>query len=447
MPGKKRIDVGSLIFEAKKNIIMHTEISIRLHRILMLTLLPLAVLGPQKLPAQEVPIPENTTVAYFSTIALRESPYPDFRGVIRMTRDQAMKRNHYRLIYDKNFRLASVSFHLGNTLREPNHTANYFFTTPVQKIHYEKGKEIRSFFDRFGNQVTQRGVFREIYMINEMGKRVALHYENENGKKMENSWGISDYKWEHQMDGSVIEKRFNLEQEPKSLRPGFEFFTIRLYYEQNGLLALMQNIDEYGNLVENSSGVAQDKLLFDEAGRWYGWNVLDKNHQIKRGNGPNVAKGINIPNEYGYETSVRYEDTDGSPLKNNYGFWGSHRFYDAFGNYDYTQFIDSTGKPGLNSRSGYCYAQYTWDRSGLNRLKVELLDTEKKAVLHKRGGYATIQQEYDQENKLIKTSYLGLDGKLVNRKDNGVAYIIYHYDEKRKRVKQIRFDRQGISLE
>lgn len=388
----------------------------------------------------------GSQIEYYSTITLRESPYADFRGVVQLNEAQAKKRNHYRLEYDENFRLIHIGFYLRDQLREPNHTANYFFTTPVQNISYRDNLEIRTFQDRFGNAVSQRGAFREIYQLDAQGRRTALHFENEAGQKIENDWGIFHYTWEHQDDGSVVEQRFNLNGALQSLRPGFEFYTIRLYYEAHGTLALMQNVDEAGDLLNNNSGVAQDKLLFDKAGRWYGWRVLDRDHQLKSGNGPNVATGINIPDEYGYETSVRYEDDQGKARKNAYGFWGSRRVYDRFGNYDFTYFIDSTGAPGMNTVSGYGYAEYSWDRSGLMHLKTELLDVDKKPVLHARAGFATIDYTYNDHGQLEKVEYLGLDGELIDRKDNGLAYIVYEYDENHKRIGTRRFKRDGGEL-
>jgi len=191
----------------------------------------------------------------------------------------------------------------------------------------------------------------------------------------------------------------------------------------------MQNIDEKGVLVENNSGVAQDKLLFDKEGRWLGWNVLNAKNQVHRGNGPNVAKGINIPDQYGYETSIRYEDIDGSSIINSHGFWGSKRFYDNYGNYKYTQFIDSLGNPGINEQAGYCYAVYTWDDKGFNLLKIELLDVNKQPIIHKKRGYAIIEYEYNVFDNITKISYLGQNGEKINRKDNGVSYIIRNYNE------------------
>ena len=379
---------------------------------------------------------------YYSSLALRESPYPGLKGIVQLSSKTAQVRNHYLFEYDSLFRIKQVSFRLRNSLRPPNHTASYFFTTSIQKYAYKGNKVEISFFDEFENQTNQRGVWKEVYELNEMGKKVALYFQDQNENEIENSWGIARYDWVHKFDGSIIETRADLNGNPKPLRPGFEFYKIRLSYEPSGFLAVMQNIDDDGKLIANKTGVAQDKLLFDETGKWYGWNVLDENHQLKSGNGPNVAKGINVPNKFGYESSIRYEDENGQSRINRYGFWGSKRFYDSVGNYDYTYFTDSLGNPGINQNSGYCYARYYWDAKKLKRTKIELLDPYNKLVNHKTRGYAIIKFEYDN-NRLIKTTYLDEGGKLVNRKDNGTAYITYEYIQEKNTTMINRFDKEG----
>ncbi len=388
----------------------------------------------------------HSLIEYYSTIPLRESPYASKQGVIRLTKEEAMKRNHYQFTFNNNFKLKSISFNLGNKLINPNHTSNYFFTTSQQRFEYINNLEIRTFFDRFGNQIKQRKAFKEIYTLDDLGRYKTLYFEDESGNQIENSWGISNYKWNHQDDGSVIENRYNLKGEDKPLRPGFEFYTIRLYFDRNGFLALMQNIDKSGNLVENSSGVAQDKLHFDNEGRWLGWTVLDKNHKIKRGNGPNVARGINIPNEYGYEASIRYEDIDGTAIINSHGFWGGKRYYDKFGNYDFTHFIDSLGNLGVNERAGYATAKFTWSDDGLNRLSVQLLGLKNEPVLHKTRGYALLNIVYDYDGNIVRISNFGVNNEPVNRIDNGVSVITYKYNENKRRIETKRFDKDGKEL-
>jgi hypothetical protein len=385
-------------------------------------------------------------VTYYATIALRESPFPAFKGLTQLTANEAQYRNHYQFVKDSGFRLKAIIFRLGDQVRDVNHTANYFLTTPEIRISYSGDQEVRTFYDRFGNQVKQRGTWKEVFTKDELGRNKSLHFEDESGQQIENDWGIYTYQWEVKNDGSVVENRYNQKGIPVMLRPGFDFYTIRLTYESNGSLALMQNIDDQGDLVENSSGVAQDKLHFDEQGRWLGWTVLDAQHQKKSGNGPNVAKGINTSDEYGYETSIYYENEFGVRVRNTYGFWGSRRFYDKFGNYDYTQFIDQTGNPGLHEKAGYSIAQYTWTRDGLLPISVQLLGLNKEPVLHKNRGYATIKHQHDSEGRLIKTSYHGLRQELINRTDNGVAYIVYEYSMGGEKKSIQRFNKDSQPL-
>ena len=404
------------------------------------------IFKPEHSMLTEIPELESAHVEYYSSIPLRESPYPRWRGIIRLTEKQSQNRNHYRFEYDDQFRLIKISFQLGQHLQAPNHTANYFFTNSVIHFSYQDNLEIRTFSDRFGNPSLQRGAHKEVFTKDKMGKYQSLHFENEQDEKIENDWGISEYQWQVQQDGAVIEKRFNLAGEAKSLRPGFEFYNIRLYYEENGMLAIMQYIDEEGQLVDNSSGVAQDRLHFDQQGRWYGWTVMDAQHKVKRGNGPNVARGINVPNEWGYEASIHYEDEFGNHVKNNYGFWGSKRFYDTNGNYNYTQFIDKNGNPGINEKSGYSIAQYHWSEDGLRRLQVDLLDVDRRPVLHHTRGYWSIKMDYDRLGNRIRTTYLGLDGQPINRMDNGVAYLEYRYNAQHQLLDTKRFDQDGKIL-
>jgi len=383
---------------------------------------------------------------YYSSVPLRESPYPRHRGIIPLTEQEAMSRKHYRLEYDEKNRLVSISFWHKNTRVDPNHTANYFMQTSIQRTAYEGNQEIITYYNRFGHPVTLAGgVFRDVYTLDDRGKRVHLHFENENGEKVENRWGISDYSWAVQQDGSVVEERFGLDGRARDIRTGFPFGRIRLYYEPNGLVALMQNIDAEGNLVNNETGVAQDRIEFDEAGRWYGWTVLDAEGNLKEGNGPGVAKGINIPDEYGYETYLRHEDRHGKAIKGHYGFYVGRRAYDQFGNYDYTWFEDPDGNPIINENHGYAYADYTWDEEGLNLLSIAFFDEKKEPVL-RRGGYHKMVSAYDENGLNTKITFFGLNGERVNRSDNGAHYYLFEYDEKMNRSGVKRFDKNGKEL-
>ncbi|TAI47136.1 hypothetical protein [Flagellimonas allohymeniacidonis] len=390
---------------------------------------------------------EDEFVEYYSTIPLRETPYPKPMGVVRLTKEMAITRNHYEFLYDSIFRLKSITFKNGVVPVIPNHTSNYFFTSTSQKFDYSENMEYRTFYDRFGNRVNQRGAHREVYVQGEDGRYVALWFENENGNRIENDWGIFEYKWKRENDGSVFESRTNKKGELVSIRPGFEFYDLKLYYNPNGTIALMQNVSKEGTLIENSSGVAQDKLLFDVEGRWLGWMVLDANGKLRKGNGPNVAKGINKSDSFGYEKSITFEDVDGSNIINSHGFYGSIRNYDRFGNYALTHFINENGEPDINEQSGYCFAKYSWDNRGINRTMIELLNVKGEPVAHKSRGYSKIKQEYDSLDRLTQTTFLGVKGNPIDRLDNGISKILYSYDEKNMLISTKRFDSNGNKME
>ncbi len=403
----------------------------------------LLFLGACSVEGPTLPVSE---VRYFSSILLRESPYPYPQGIVPLTQKEALSRKHYRFMYNPKQQLIEVSFWHKNTRVDPNHTANYFMQTSIQRMSYFDDQQIVTYFDRFENPVTLgEGVIRDVYSLDEFGKRVHLHFEDVNGHKVENRWNISDYEWAVQLDGSVIEDRYDLKGQPQNLRTGFPFNRIRLCYEPNGMLALMQNIDSTGKLINNETGVAQDRLTFDALGRWYGWTVLDADNNLKEGNGPGVAKGVNIPDKYGYETKLHYEDRLGQSIKGRYGFYVGRRSYDEFGNYDATWFEDSQGNLKVNELHGYAYADYTWDTSGINLLSIAFYDAQKRPVMRK-GGYHKMVRSYNPDGLLGKIAFYGTEDEKVNRSDNGAHYYEYKYHSNNALQERRRFDKEDREI-
>src|SRR5690606_38175372 len=173
----------------------------------------------------------------------------------------------------------------------------------------------------------------------------------------------------------------------------------KMHFDHNGRMVLMQNIDKDGTLVENASGAAQDKLTFGNDGKFHGWTVLDKNHRQKEGNAPNVARGINEPNEYGYYAKSYHLDNKGNPMLSSYGYWGTGVEYDRFGNQELVYFLDSLGNPGRHISEGLTYLRFSYDKSGYNQVLIEFLDQEEKPFMHPMGGYASQKNNYDKKNR------------------------------------------------
>lgn len=384
----------------------------------------------------------NSHTVYYTRLVFVETPLSLFKGSMPISQKVAMTRNHYRFTYDSLNRLVSVSFYNGKTPRESNETGNRFFLSSVVKISYSKNREVLLFFDRHGNPVNiLGGVAQFVFELDEKGFRKELYFLNSKLQKIENSWKIYRYTWKTDTTNAIIEERYNEKGELASLMPGFDFFRTRLVFNQKGDIALMQNVDANGNLVENKTGAAQDLIDMDANGNFLGWTVLNKNHQPEKGNGPNVARGLQQFDEKGNEISLRYEDEKGNPIFSNYGFCQSVSAFDRFGNMIYRQFLDESGKPAPHQQAGYTSMKITWDKTGNNRLRMSYFDNAGHPINHTQRGFASSVNEYDKNGNLVKLTYYDAAGKIVNRTDNGIAYHVYEYDKKNKLVKRKDYDK------
>ncbi|RPG31349.1 MAG: hypothetical protein CBB72_012475 [Muricauda sp. TMED12] len=383
-------------------------------------------------------------VYYYSTVAFVETPLTYLKGSIPLSKEEALQRNHYRFSYDELHRLTSISFYNGNTPRDPNHTANHFILAHRMVFTYESDKEMITFYSTKGKQIDVMGNCREfVYQLDDNGFRKSLHFANGEGEKVENAWGIYRYQWTYLDHGGVIEDRFDKVGKPASIRPGFKFFRLRLYFNSLGHIALMQNIDKDGNLTENGSGASQDRITLNAEGNFYQWEVLDNDSELEKGNGPNVAIGILEINKYGYEVRMEQRDENNKPIYNHYGICRSRTIYDRFGNIVERRFYDEEDNPSNHKFAGYHKLKIKWDTTGNRRDSLSYYDVDDKPTEHHTRGYQKVEYAYNDKNLLEKISYLDVHGNLVNRKDTGAAYMVYGYDDNGQRSAVTLFDSTG----
>ena len=243
----------------------------------------------------------------------------------------------------------------------------------------------------------------------------------------------------------MIEDRFDTNGKQVSIRPSFEFYRLKLYFNNAGHITLMQNIDESGNLVENNSEVSQDKITTNSRGNFLQWEVLNNQHQLEKGNGPNVAIGIQKFNEFGYESELEHRDENNNPIYNTYGICRGKTQFDKYGNISERYFYNEINKPSNHKIAGYHKLKIIWDELGNNRELLSYYDLNDKPTTHKTRGYHSVKYDYDRNKNLIKISFLDVNFQLVNRKDSGISYITYHYNN-RERTNTLRFDKEGRKL-
>ena len=390
---------------------------------------------------------ELLKIIYYSTIEFVETPLSYIKGSVPLKSDVALNRNHYRFSYNWENRLVSIAFYNGSTPKNPNHTANLFTLAHRMEFSYEDSIEKVTFFNTKGKQITVLGDCSQfVFNLNQLGFRESLHFEDSSGKRIKNSWNIFEYKWEYLNDGVIIEDRFDTNGKPVSIRPGFEFYRLKLYFNNAGHIALMQNIDKDGNLVANNSGASQDNITTNSNGNFLQWQVLDNQHQLEKGNGPDVAIGIQKFNEFGYEIELEHRDENNQPIYSAYGICRSKTQFDKYGNISERTFYNEVNEPSYHKNAGYHKLKIVWDKFGNNRELFSYFDVNEKPTNHIIRGYHAVKYEYDEKKNLIRISYLDTNGLLVNRKDNGISYLTYQYDSNGKRSSTLKFDKEGKTL-
>lgn len=390
---------------------------------------------------------EKSRIVFFSTVEFVETPLSYIKGSVPLSEEVALTRNHYRFTYDQFDRVKTIAFYNGETPKEPNQTANLFTLAHKMTFSYQKGIEEVKFYDRKG---TPKAVLGEChtfhYILDELGFRTSLYFLDKDEKRIENSWNIYKYQWDYQEDGAVIEERYNEGGEMVAIRPGFEFYRLKLYFNPLGHIALMKQIDGDGNLVENASGAAQDRITTNAQGNFLRWQVLNKDSDLEKGNGPNVAIGIQEFDEFGYEVSLIHLDEAGEVMCSEYGICRSETRFDKFGNITERAFFDKEGQASLHQEAGYHRFVIKWDESGNYRQSISYFDIDHKPTAHRTRGYQNVKYEYDEVHNLIKLTYLDEKGTIVNRLDNGIAYMTYDYDFTGNLIKTVKFNKDGITV-
>ena len=386
----------------------------------------------------------HESIDYFTRLVFRESPYAPLRGGVALSQEQALRRNHFQFVRDESGRLLRVSFHCGEGLKPLNDTANLFFHDSVLHIRYEGDVEIRHYEDPFGNRVLFWGnVYEAHYTVDAFGRRTGLSFVGKDGQPVENTWGIAAYRWEHSGTHTVLETRTNLAGEPMPLRPGFQFGRLRLLYGPDGFLERMQNIDAEGNLVENESGAAQDRLEYDRRGLVVAWNVLDKNGKPTEGNGPNVARGVISYNALGDETGICHYNRHGDPMVNAYGFCASTTQYDRFGNLAMRTFLGTDGRPAAHENAGYQSLHMVWDETGMRRERLGIFGPDGRPVDHRQRGYAEVLHRYDANGRVSEVAFFDSMGQPAIHRGIGAAVMRYRYGSNGRRLEAAYYDKSG----
>lgn len=384
-------------------------------------------------------------VEYYGDFPFWESPVQMFKGQNPLSAEEAARRQHVRAEYDVQGRLVDVQMRLGSAFKEP---AAFFrslhFHVEHTRIHYDGNRAVHRFYNRFGTRVEAWGdVWEKVYTLDERGRPTRMAFFGRDGQPTENSWGSAYFTWDHARDGSVIEARFSNSGELMPHRRGFEFKRIRTSFSPDGHLALMQNIDESGNLIASESGAAQYRYFYDAAGMFDRWEVYDAAGSPALG--PTGTAGEQYTNGPNGFQEIAFFNQSGARSLHGSGaaYWRGS--YDQFGNISELAFFGVDDEPVLG-RLGFHKHRFTWSADGLYLMQRDYLGIGGEPI-NIVDGFSRVVFARGDRALINEMRFYDAAGRPVVNDFEGAAVIAYDYDAGGVRTTTRRLGLDGAPVE
>ncbi|MBL7472038.1 hypothetical protein [Robertkochia sediminum] len=332
---------------------------------------------------------------YYRHLVFRESPYADLRGIHQIDKAKAEAEAHYRFVYDEEEQLIEVSHRIGDdVIANNNNWDSFMWFSPKVTIQYTSGEEVREYYDHLGQQIAAHGnVYRAVFKKDPQGRRTAMRFYDEKGQPSESEWGIHRYQWTQHTGESVMEERFDLNGEPKTIRPEFTFYTVQLVYGDDDYLDFIYHLDENGELINNTMKAGLDRIVYDNEGNFSRWMVFDKDRKPVEGNAPGFAIGEHLYDCRGNKVGLRGFDVEGNLKAFPSGGARVVNTYDRFNNQTEVKVYDLAG--ALLQRVGY---EYSADGRRLEWIR--FLDAEGNLVDDPRSNLAAIHLTYSEDGRV-----------------------------------------------
>ncbi len=339
---------------------------------------------------------------YYRHLVFRETPYSDIRGNHSIGRLTAQNEAHYKFVYDEDGRLIEVSHRIGDDLIADNgNWDSFIWFAPKVEISYSGSHEIHYYYNHLDEKSEVHGkVFKAVFALNKNGQRLSLKFYDRVGDPSLNTWGIHHYQWTPLEDGIVIEKRFDLEENPQTIRPDFTFYTVKMEFDNDGLLDFIYHIDETGNIINNSMKAGLDRIVYDQEDNFSRWMVFDKDFNPVEGNAPEFAIGEHLYDCRGNKVELRGFDVRGRAKAMPNGVARVVNKYDLFNNQIEVRTYNLDGML-------LQHAQRIFSEDGRRVKWIKFLDVDGNLTMHNSGQFAAIEFVYDKNGVAIQKFYDG----------------------------------------
>ncbi len=243
--------------------------------LLIISVLLLTVLHFPKSNAQH-----DATEQYFRHMRYNHvSPHVKIKGIHEINHQEAQRTSHYVFKYNEKKQLiAIINYHYHDQRKHPLATIGAHRTV----FEYADGVETRVFFDKKGNRmINDREVYKEVYQYDKNGFVNALDFYDLNDNPIESNWKIAKYRWSKNKK-LIIEKRYDLQNNPVNISPYFEFGITGILYRKDGSPKANYNLNEKLEVQENSIGVASYEDTYDENGNHIRYSYHNANGELTK---------------------------------------------------------------------------------------------------------------------------------------------------------------------
>ncbi|MEM9377018.1 MAG: toll/interleukin-1 receptor domain-containing protein [Pseudomonadota bacterium] len=320
------------------------------------------------------------------------------------------------------------------------------------------GYRVRSFtFDAEDNPVYDKySIYHYEWERDEYGQLVKSTPYDINGNIIESS--SHHYSAEHDEFGNITAYTY-LDKSGKAANLKAGYAIQKRQYDPQGRLSEVRFFDENSAPAQGWSGAFIVRYRYNSLGKMLEETFLDKDENPML-NERGAAYIRYTYNSLGHGLERQFFGVDNQPIKSTYG---AHRIVwekDVFDQILSGRYFDTMGDPALNAQAGYHGWSNVWDARGnlieqtthglnwgiapptddrkyailkrnfdtLNRLiETRYFDASGSATKNQRGVYGELN-EYDNNNRVIKKTYLGADGGPKAATDSQTAFETKKYD-------------------
>lgn len=304
-------------------------------------------------------------------------------------------------------------------------------------------------YDKYGNRVGERytsidgkpsirtdaGVSGYKYEYDDEGCRIRQTCVDGDGNPMICKFGWASCVTRHNEDGFTTEAKYlDLNNQPaNTVSAGEAYSAVKIKPNGVDLPLEVSYYDVAGNLMELTTGVAQQKCEYDSVGNLTKTMFYDRKGNLALSNGF-YASHTSEYDEFYRETKSRYYDAAGKLTDCGDGTCGYNIEYDAQGNIYKFYGISKDGKTPARCTGGFAYIIYKYDDVGNNILR-EFCDEDGKNCVN-GSGIHKIEGVYEPKtNFLTKVKYYNLSSLLYTEN--------YKYDSNGNVLKEYTVNASG----